>query len=155
MKEIKTLKGTLYVAEDLVENYQDNPEKMLNVDLEQTFLHTPLFKTYFETYGEKNNLSKLAILDAHGSSKDKEKWMYWDGDEKYLVQDWIDEKDGKYSGLILRVCNDHGHTPRSKKSTLVVPNRGEIINSFNLIVPNVGEIDEYTIEYELEKLKSS
>ncbi len=155
MKEIKSSEGSLYVAEDLVENYQDNPETMLRTDLEHTFSHTPLFKTYLKLFGKKQGGAQVAVLNAHGSRKDKSKWMYWDGEQRYPVQDWIDEKEKKYSGLILRVCNDYRYSPSSKKAILVVPNQGGIINSFNLIVPGIGEIDEYTIEYELERLKSS
>ena len=122
------------------------------------FKDTPKFKEYLDNYGNINGLNKYALLCIHGASNNG--WFYIDGNKSYSMQSWIDWADGEYSALVLAVCNSGAYTPKSKKSILFVPDKiiygGKGLEDspvFSLIVPGIGEIDSYTIDYELEELK--
>jgi len=78
---------------------------------------TPKFKKLVDLYSKENKLGKIAILYAHGYMKNK-KWCYSDGENLFSVQSWINEMDGKYKLLILKVRNEQGHEISSKKSVV-------------------------------------
>jgi hypothetical protein len=68
--------------------------------------------------------------------------------------------DGKYANIILSSCNPGSHEISSKKSAVFAYNylhswirQEEGDGKMELFIPNVGYIDSYTIDYELEKLK--
>ena len=162
--------GDLFVSEQvLIEDpwNEDELDMKLEFILSNALDGRPLNKKYIELYGQLKKLKRIAALDAHGYSNGE--WKLSEGSHgeiKRPVQDWIDENDGKYSALVLRVCNPGHHTPRSKRSILVVPDSivgnfdpstHELINDrediYSLIVPKIGEVDSYTIEYEIEKLR--
>lgn len=98
-------------------------------------------------------------MTAHADTNGK--WIYFDREKGHNVQSWINRVDGKYSGLLLCVCNPGSHTPRSKRSILVVPDSDiDFTGShagrapiFSLLIPKIGEVDSCTIGYELEQLK--
>jgi len=115
----------------------------------------PKFKDYIELYGRLNGLEKIAIFALHGSSDGRE-WIYFDNG-KHKLQRWINSKDGKYSALLLHACNSKSHTPKSKKSILIIPDRvisaeNRNLTCYSLIVPKIGEVNGYVIDYELNKL---
>jgi hypothetical protein len=122
------------------------------------FINKNNFKKYIDLYGNINNLDKYAMLSGHGYyNKD---WFYYDNINYFTVQSWIDKFDGKYSALLLCICNLGNSTPKSEKSIIFLPDyivdfrtypKRETI--FSLIVPNLGEIDSYTIDYELKRLE--
>ena len=103
------------------------------------------------------------MLDAHGGTK--REWVYYDHGKEHTVQRWINSVDGKYSGLLICVCNPNIHTPTSKKSILMIPDHDIAIAKvgidigrnvcFDLYVPEKGIIDPYTIDYEIRQLKSN
>jgi len=113
----------------------------------------PKFKEYIDLYGKIHGLDRYAFLAAHGYTNGK--WGCFDGKKEYTVQSWIDRVDGRYSGLLLCVCNPGNHTPKSKKSILVIPDRNvgpaeEAI--FSLLDPRLGEVDSYTIDCKIKQL---
>ena len=110
-------------------------------------------KEYIDLFGGKRG--RIAILHAHGGS-DGRTWNYADGDQVHEVQQWLEEHDGKFACLVCFSCNPGHHTVTTKKSLLVIPDRsvGHMEDYVaTLIHPKRGEIDDYTIDYELEKLK--
>jgi hypothetical protein len=171
MKIFNFRKGDLYVSEDQFEEFNKNGgafkdlKKNAKFHFDQTFdgvfSQRPKFEEYFSMYGSVNKLNKkYAILNAHGNT-DK-KWIYFDGDEVHSVQSWINSVDGKYSGLLLCVCNPGMHTPKSRISPIVVPdhivNFGNIKRDgiFSILEPDflgMEEIDSYIIDYKVKELK--
>ncbi|MBU1111732.1 MAG: hypothetical protein ABIG93_04530 [archaeon] len=163
MKKFEFEQGDMYISEErLIEGLDvDGIESHLEKRLDELFYSRPLFREYIDLYGRLNNLPKMALLEAHGDTNGD--WVFYDGQNGEIeqpVQKLITRNDGKYSALLLAICNPGMHTPKSRKSILVVPdttiNWGlstdhEII--FDLIVPRIGELDSYTIDYELEQLK--
>jgi hypothetical protein len=128
-------------------------------------------REYTQLYGKLRGLERDAILDAYGNGDGE--WVYKDGKRRCSVQSWINKQDGKYSGLILNVCNPGAHTPKTKESLLILPyieirtkndfgikGQGEIFDIFerglrsaNIIPPGEEEITGYTIDYELNELR--
>lgn len=117
------------------------------------------YKRFVEVYEKLNGLSRWGILDAHGDDEDII-WKYHDKGQEFKVQDWIDEHDGKYSLLILSVCNSHALEIKSKKSLVLSPNNvvagwrldfGHV--KFELYVPRKGYINSYTFDAELKRLE--
>lgn len=131
--------------------------------LDQFFKGREEYQRYIDLYGQISGLEKSVILIAHGDTKDND-WIYHDKDKEYLVQEWINSVDGKYSGLLFCVCNPGTHTPKSKKSILMIPDSdvdfvgdGGVFTGrnvcFDLYVPEIGIINSYEIEHEIEKLE--
>lgn len=129
--------------------------------LHQFLEKDPRYEEMVNLNARKYNLSRKAILAAHGDSKDT-KWCYEDETNLFLVQDWIDSKDGEYAALILNSCNPGSHEVSSRKSAVLVPNEvysparqnmGEV--KVELYIPGNGYIDSYTIDRELGDMKES
>lgn len=117
------------------------------------------YKELIEAYAKRNKLEKIAILMAHGEEINK-KWYYYNEDKAFSVQSWINKVDGEYKVLIINSCNPGKNIIKSKKSPLLMPNetysglslrRGRVQIEFFL--PEIGYVDSYMIEEELEKLK--
>ena len=77
-----------------------------------------------------------------------------------IIQDFIDRMDGKYANIILSSCNPKSREISSKKSAVFAYNyihsriwQEEGDGKMELYIPNVGYIDSYTIDWEIEKLK--
>lgn len=110
-----------------------------------------------DLFGKIHNLDRYALLAAHGDEYGQ--WTYFDEGKEHTVQSWINKVDGKYSGILLCVCNPENYTPSSKKSVLLVPDNDiDLRNSnqnciFSLILPEIGEVSSYTIDYEINNLK--
>ncbi|MDA1196982.1 MAG: hypothetical protein O2779_03400 [Nanoarchaeota archaeon] len=163
MRKVELEQGDLYIPierardEFSIETNSD-AQAFLDDKLNQFFGNRPEYREYIDLYGNINGLDRYALLVAHGETNGK--WAYHDGKKEYTVQSWINRVDGKYSGLLLCVCNPGGHTPKSKRSILVVPDSdidfrpgAERDPIFSLLVPKVGELDSYTIGYETEQLR--
>ncbi len=112
-----------------------------------------------ELYAKKNNLERIAVLNAHGGSIDN-KWHYFNGEDAHSVQRWIGQKDGKYKLLILHVCNPEQDNINSKKSIILAPNESYREIDFGkgnvqaeIFLPGKGYVSSYELEYEIEKLK--
>ena len=136
------------------------PQDFLDDRIKQFFEDREKFKEYIDIYGKIHGLNKYGILLAHGDTNGK--WVYFDDEKEPAVQSWINKVDGKYSGLLLCVCNPGSHTPKSKKSILLVPDSdldflgGALVGRnaiFSILVPKLGEIDSYIIDDELKQLK--
>ncbi len=137
---------------------KSTPEQILNLELSRFFENYPLFEKYINEFGQRNGLEKVALLVAHGD--EEEGWRYYEGNNSFLVQDWINKNDGKYKALLLSVCNPEHVDVKYHKSIIMLPDtdldfRGSNSAVFTLLVPNVGEIDAYTIGYELKQLSDS
>jgi hypothetical protein len=117
----------------------------------------PKFIEYVDLYGKANNLQGNAFLFAHGSSNGE--WNYHDGKKEKPVQKWINSMDGKFAGLWLFSCNPGHHTPKSKKSVILLSDRdiglSHIVDNsiFSLWVPKIGDVNSYVIDYEVQSLK--
>ncbi len=162
MRKFNFKEGDMYISQQIIKELGARITKdYLEWGLDNLLGSRPYFREYIDLYGRLNNLPKFALLEAHGNTNGD--WVFYDGpngDIKRSVQKWIDENDGNYSGLLLCVCNPGEHTPNSKKSILLVPDTnvdfrggdsGE--TAFSLLVPEVGEINAYTIDHELGKLR--
>ncbi len=166
MQTIKTPQADIYISDDILEEYRIEPgnEQAIKDQLEWEFSNffkrsdIESFRQYIDLYGEINNLSGYAMLYANGHSN--KEWLYTDGDKEKSVQKWINSVDGKYSGLVFKCCNTGKHTPKSKKSILVLPDHvvvgiglADKDTCFDLIAPGKGEITNYTIDHELNELR--
>lgn len=169
MKKIKLEQADVYVSDDIHKelgfNELKDTESFYESKLKKFFEGENLtldFKEYIDLYGKLNKLERLAMLHAHGNTDGN--WIYSDGEKIDSIQNWINQKDGEYSALILYSCNPGIHTPASKKSILVIPDHNvmsrftalylsEKDTCYTILVPKIGEIDHYTIEYELNKLE--
>jgi hypothetical protein len=162
MKKFELEQGDLFISKQRInERFIAGPDNHLEERLDQFFADRPSFREYIDLYGRLNKLPRIALLEAHGYTNGD--WVFHDGPNGEIerrVQNWINKNDGKYSALLLCVCNPGSYTPKSKKSILVVPdttiNFGtstdhEII--FDLIVPGIGNVDSYTIDYRTEQLR--
>ena len=179
MKKIITHLADVYVSDEIYEKANNSPgsnaEKEHRDAIEELY-RKPGFQKIRECsglYGKLKGLERDAILEAHGISNGK--WKYLDKGKAYSVQKWINSVDGKYSGLILDVCNLDAHKARTKKSLLILPfieirtqgdfleiigEEGNLWNLLsnhsgvsNIILPGGKEITNYTIDYELNKLR--
>ena len=119
------------------------------------------YKELIDLYSKKNNLSRKAILAAHGDSIIS-KWYYTDGIYVSQVQNWINQMDGKYGVLILYCCNPGSHEIYSKKSPVLANNStySELRQDLGdgkveLYIPKIGYIDSYTMDSELKQMKKS
>jgi len=161
MRKFELEQGDLYFGNhEIGESLEDidDAQDFLDTKLDQFFGNRPEYREYIDLYGKIHGLDRYALLAAHADTNGK--WVYFDGEREYAVQSWINEVDGKYSGLLLCVCNPRSHIPKSKKSILVVPDSdidfrpwSERDPIFSLLVPKVGELDSYTIGYETEQLR--
>lgn len=145
------------VRDWLIENSSD-AQNFFDGRLRLLFDSQPKYKEFVDLYGKLNQLERYALLVAHGDSNGK--WKYYDGKRGLNVQSWINKHDGQYSGLLLCVCNPENDTPTIRKSALLIADRdihesrGAIDNPvYNLLVPDIGEIDGYTIDHEIEQLR--
>ena len=179
MKTIITPNADIYVSDEIYEKADNTPgsnaEKEHKEAIEELYKKPDFQKVaeYSKLYGKLKGLEKDAILEAHGISEGK--WKYLDRRKAYNVQKWINSVDGKYSGIILDVCNPNADKARTKKSLLIFPfieirtpgdfleiigEEGNLWNllsnhsgTSNIILPGGKEITNYTINYELNKLR--
>ena len=149
---------TMYVSDDMFVDYGGN-KSLIQETLEGLFGNLSNEEhQYIGLYGKVNNRERMACLHAHGDSESGV-WYYQDGTEQKLVQDWINSLKGRYSMVVLFVCNPGAHTPVCKKSLLLLSDADLSILgaragacNLNLIHPTEGEL-EYTLGYELEQLR--
>lgn len=134
-----------------LEHLEERVKHNLRIFMERN----PKYKEYIHRF---SLLKGIIILDAHGDEKEG-KFVYWDGDKSYSVQNWINKQDGRTAALILACCNPASLEIRSRKSIVLVPDqtfsgerldKGEV--TIEMYVPKIGYIDNYTIDYELEQL---
>ena len=138
---------------------EDDLSYYLNGYVIERFLHEqPEISEYVKLYSKSIGLEKLGCLAAHGDDESG-KWIYEDQGEEKLVQDWINEQDGKYSALLLCVCNPSGQEIESKKSIVLAPNYtfGTVVQmqeggQIDLYVPKKGYIDSYLFDEEIKEL---
>jgi hypothetical protein len=162
MRKFILKQGDLYVSSEIIQEFWIKDRKdfqgFFDDQLDLLFDNHLGCKLFIDLYGKLKKLERYAMLCAHGD--DAGKWVYYDGERQFNVQSWVNKHDGKYSGLLLDSCNPGNYTPISKKSILFVPDtdvdfrcgaRGKTI--FSLLVPGIGEIDSYCIDYELEQLR--
>lgn len=169
MKKFPFSDFDLYMSEQgLIERqYSVKDRGMLELtvrrEVEKVF-HMQSIVEYISLWGQRMGREKFAVINAHGDILDG-RWMYRDGKTGEIprpVQEWINSKDGSYSCLVISVCNPGSMTPAAKKSIVAIPHSsikfGESFGQheaiFDLIVPGVGEINAYTIDYEVRKLRA-
>ncbi len=125
------------------------------------------YESYLKMYAQMQGLpERLAVIDAHGDSRKvgkKEYWIFFDGERERNMQNWLRSVDGKYAALLLYSCNPGHCWVSSQESVVISPDRivvegghsdSEDRNAlFDFVVPGVGVIDDYTIDYELEELR--
>ena len=130
----------------------------------KNYLFQGVYAEYIETFARKYGLSKIGILAYSDIDTDDGCWLFRDGGEKRNVQEWIDELDGRFACLCILSCNPGPRKLSSKKSLVLIPDRNchgnirAMLNAgtiFTLLHPKKGEIDDYTIDYELDILKNS
>ena len=157
--------GDLYFGDhELKESLKDDYDSQDHMDeiLESFFSGRGDYRRFIDLCGQVNGLERFALLEAHGDTNGD--WVYYDGEKEYEVQRWINSVDGNYSALLICVCNPGTHTPKSKKSVLMIPDSdidfiaggGAITGRnvcFDLYVPKKGLLDFYTIDYEIEQLE--
>ena len=126
----------------------------------------PEILNYNGLYEQLTGLKRRAILNTHGQFDGRD-WIYFDGDETKLMQEWISEREGekKYSSLmILACCPAKRFRLQLGKSLLIMPDReipylkieeGITLLDvyFELRSPEKGLIHPYTYEREIEELE--
>jgi hypothetical protein len=119
----------------------------------------PKYEQYIKKYGEVNKLERITMLFAHGNVSRAGNLVFSDTYNLYQIQNWVNERDGKYNLIILQTCNPEGAKITSQKSLILIPN--SILSGLNLFsgdvqielyVPQIGYLSNYTIEYELKQL---
>ena len=140
-------------------------QNYVNRLLSRIFDNYPDYQKYVDLWGKLNELPRIGILDANGEENGG--WKYYDKKGGHPVSRWVSqrEREGKYSGLILHVCNPGRHIITPKKSVLIIPDRDVHTLShqvqkpmsedtcFSIFTPS-GELDPYKIEtIEIPKLK--
>ncbi len=171
MKQYNLRIGDVWISEEIFKrdfvskglDADDVARRVLSQDIDSYLKNqNSNYIEYMGLYGRLKGLNKLAMLFAHGSFKGDLKnreWTYSDDGKDYSVQDWINSADGKYHSLLFGVCNPGTCEPASKKSLLIVPDRdvaGRLFNlgtCYTLYVPEIGAVDGYTIDFELNRLK--
>ena len=135
-----------YLIESILNNFVKRDEK---------------YKKLIDLHSKKNNLSRKAVLAAHGDNIIS-KWYYTNGIYASQVQNWINQMDGKYGVLILYCCNPGSHEIYSKKSAVLANNStySELRQDLGdgkveLYIPKLGYIDSYTIDSEVKQMKKS
>lgn len=118
------------------------------------------YKVIADLYSQITGNNKHAVLAAHGDDEDG-RWVYYDEGNK-TVQGWINSVSGKYSLLVLMVCNPGQYLPSSKKSLILFAN--DALSStarkmdrecnVELYVPKKGVVDSYCLEHLIKELKS-
>lgn len=89
---------------------------------------------------------KSATLVAHGGD-DGKKWHYYDGANWQLMQDWIDQFDGRYSPLMVYSCNPMNREIEAHESVVIHPKKefnlitaAYLSNVMRVFVPNEGYV---------------
>lgn len=151
------------LSEDHITEFSNDPECPLEEQLESlvgAHLRGNFHSSWWEyIWLRRRRQKRFALLLAHGDVGRDGEWYFWDGDDPRRVQGWIDEQDGKFACLVVFSCNPGHLSVRSRKSLLVIADRDVTLRKgpggyhFSLIDPKHGEIDEYTIEYRLAKLR--
>ncbi len=170
MDKFELREGDLYLGDHEMHEILDDSsvfssrQRYMDTLLENFFRGREDYRRFIDLYGRVNGLERCALLEAHGNTNGD--WVYQDNGKTYRVQTWVNSVDGKYSALLLCVCNPGTHTPKSKKSVLMIPDDIiEFIGSggttpernvcFDLYVPKKGLLDSYTIGYEIKQLEKS
>jgi len=155
----------LFYSDEIKRDFELDSEMYLDCLIDSILTNflkrEPKYKKLVDLYSKKHNLSRKAILSAHGDSIIS-KWYYYDGTSGFQVQDWINQMDGKYATLILHCCNPGSHEIYSKKSVVLASNfiyselRQDMGDGkIELYIPKIGYIDPYTADSELKQIKKS
>lgn len=137
-------------------------KSLLEYPIDWRLRHYPHFQKFIDLNAQKNNLSRSAVLCAHGGYDCQNKqWTYQLTDEeKKPVRGWINKNDGKYSVLFLYCCNSGNQKVSSKKSAILVPDtdyfgagREDGGANLELYVPKIGYIDSYREEAQFKDLQ--
>jgi hypothetical protein len=128
-------------------------------------------REYIEIYGKSIMRRRICVLDAHGIFENK-RWFFLDGGVRKSVEVFVKNMDGRYSCIVLCVCNPSSSTIVSNRSLLCLPDRHVGIGSqfdpemlsingpemefhYSLMHPEEGEIDNYVVDWALAKLHRS
>lgn len=104
---------------------------------------------------------RKAILHAHGV-EESSYLTFISGKKDYSAQSWVNKQDGKYSALMLHLCNPDHFEIKSKKSAVLVPNEtyskvkhDSGLVKIELYLPEIGYIDSYQEEAIIKDFKKS
>ena len=159
MRKIKSAEheADIWVSSDV---YRDGGEGQCDFMLELMMTSiSAKEREYVDLYLRHIRRQGTAFLLAHGDCINGE-WRYFDSEKACSVQKWIKRHEGDYGLLIIASCNPGAHTPKSRRSLLMIPDTvlsgihmslGEC--KVSLIHPRHGEMD-YIIEHELAELKN-
>lgn len=121
----------------------------------------PKYRQMIHLNAKMRTLKRTAVLYAHGDSINN-KWYYTDGHHHFLVQGWVNRHNKNYALLILECCNPGYHEIHSRHSAVLSPNNtfSFIRKDFGLVqvelyIPEIGYIDDYTIDYEIKRIRSN
>lgn len=173
MRILKSDDMTIYTSPEIVGEYtahlkeleeEENGNTKLNCLLSENILNMlgrhlgDKFLNYIYRFAAEKKLRTFGVLVAHGHA-DSGSWLYADGNQEFPVQDWLARHDGKYACLFCNVCNPGSCNAKTQSSLLIIPD--ETLSGWrlcfdachlSLIHPTRGEIDDYTIDYELKSL---
>jgi len=125
MKISRNKRGVVWVSCDsLRETAEEHVESL--EDTVREFPTNRTLKELLEVYRRRSGLRGYALLDAHGKSEDG-RWVFYDGERRCLVQNWIDQMDGRFLLLLLYCCNPRSHRIISERS-IVVHGRGNVFD---------------------------
>ncbi|UZE94049.1 MAG: hypothetical protein IB618_00540 [Candidatus Pacearchaeota archaeon] len=157
----------LHCSEEMIREFEEDvdpeydPELEINSCLDSSLEQNPKIKELTELYSKINGLKGKIILNAHGDYNYRDHlWVYIDDNKEFSVQKWINKYDGKYSTLILHICNSLSKEVYSKKSAVVHYNN--IYSGLDqdwanvqteIYIPKIEYVDSYIIDNEIEKMR--
>jgi hypothetical protein len=77
-------------------------------------------KGIIEAYERQAGLGGSAVITGHAKNN-KGVWTYKDGELRLPVQELIDKLDGRYSTIMLLLCNSGSHEIISRESIVIHP----------------------------------
>lgn len=149
-----------FCSPEIVEEFCDyGGQDHYFVSIIDSFNRNTIHKEISQLYARILGIDKRAVLSAHGNSYNG-KWVYNSSGKYFLIQDWINEMDGKYSSLMIHSCNPGNCSIFSSISPVIAFNDVYSIlrlddcqGQMELYVPGVGYVDSYIEEYELDRIR--
>jgi hypothetical protein len=126
------------------------------------FFRRPIFRQVLQEQSFNMVNQKIIVLRAHGTErKGSQKYWFNDGYRKCLVQDWIDEHDGKAAALVVMACNPLNSSISSTHSLIIHPTQNINLldlwrtNPLRIFVPRYGYFDGnyYRLKKALRELR--
>lgn len=154
MREHTNGLDTICIASDVFDQVGDFDE-YLDWAI-HSFTRRPLVKELLFTHSDITRKNGYLVVDAHGNGNP---WHMKDGERKYYVQNWINQRDGTYSAIFFFTCNPEKCEIKSAQS-IILHAHGDITYEelhrgadLRIYVPEQGYLDScYKIKKAIKQL---